>query len=29
LHHRAHMNSLAALGQWTEASEKAPEMATV
>jgi fructose-bisphosphate aldolase class I len=29
LHHRAHMNSLAALGQWTEASEKAPELATV
>ncbi len=29
LHHRAHMNSLASLGQWTEQSEKTPEMASV
>jgi fructose-bisphosphate aldolase class I len=27
LHHRARMNSLAALGQWSEANEKAPALA--
>lgn len=27
LHHRAHMNSLAALGRWTPESEKQPELA--